>query len=407
MSVRLKRLKVHTFRDLAPGTELHFSDGWNVVLGRNATGKTTLLHLISMALRGDFSELKGEPVSLEYDVAFGAWEVFVALRSVQPMADVGEAGSLRHRPPTEIAVEPLSIVVQRGDLRFAFGSPHQSFGDAVREPLPSARDPLLLTRRLLASFADALPVEMASEAVKELFVDASFRFDEALELFHVIHERSPVGASLPAPMAPLVVAGTVLTNLFPTKARAEVSRTFDAVRMTFDQCPNLHSIHSLLDSREFTARWPVEDVRGNATTLGAPTILLHRADGSATSVQRLSFGQRRLFAFAWYLDSNPGAVVADELVNGMHYEWIEWCVEALKGRQVFVTAQNPLLLDHLTFREVDDVRRGFVLCRAAREGDTRVVRWTHPSEAQSAEFLRAYENGVLRVHEILRTEGLW
>ena len=66
VTARLKRLKIVKFRDVRPGTELHFSDGWNVLVGHNATGKTTLLNLISMALRGDFSALHEEPFELEY-----------------------------------------------------------------------------------------------------------------------------------------------------------------------------------------------------------------------------------------------------------------------------------------------------------------------------------------------------
>jgi len=49
----LQRLKVHRFRNVRPGTELAFSEHMNVLLGRNGTGKTTLLDLISVVLRSD------------------------------------------------------------------------------------------------------------------------------------------------------------------------------------------------------------------------------------------------------------------------------------------------------------------------------------------------------------------
>jgi len=121
-----------------------------------------------------------------------------------------------------------------------------------------------------------------------------------------------------------------------------------------------------------------------------------------------SFGQRRLLTFFWYLACNPDVVVADELVNGLHWDWIDACVEAIGTRQVFVSAQNPLLLDHLGFESAEDVRRGFVLCRTAPAGEGRTETvWTHPDETQSAEFFRSYQNGVMQVHDILRTQGLW
>jgi recombinational DNA repair ATPase RecF len=44
-NLRLRRLKIEKFRNVVPGTELVFGDGMNVLLGRNGTGKTTLLQL--------------------------------------------------------------------------------------------------------------------------------------------------------------------------------------------------------------------------------------------------------------------------------------------------------------------------------------------------------------------------
>jgi recombinational DNA repair ATPase RecF len=44
--VKLKRLKIGKYRNVKPGTELRFRDSLNVLLGRNGTGKTTLLNLM-------------------------------------------------------------------------------------------------------------------------------------------------------------------------------------------------------------------------------------------------------------------------------------------------------------------------------------------------------------------------
>ncbi|MGD0094558.1 MAG: AAA family ATPase, partial [Planctomycetota bacterium] len=49
--VKLKRLKIHKFQNFVPGVELRFDDKLNVLLGKNGTGKTTLLNLISQCLR--------------------------------------------------------------------------------------------------------------------------------------------------------------------------------------------------------------------------------------------------------------------------------------------------------------------------------------------------------------------
>lgn len=85
MQSMLKRLKVHRFRYVKPGTELCFAEHFNVLLGRNGTGKTTLLDLLSMVLRSDFSALRDEEfdIDIEYEYThehFTVVDVFDARR---------------------------------------------------------------------------------------------------------------------------------------------------------------------------------------------------------------------------------------------------------------------------------------------------------------------------------------
>jgi recombinational DNA repair ATPase RecF len=68
--IKLRRLKVVKFRHVVPGTELRFDDGINLVHGDRATGKTTLLTLLSMVCRGSFAvEAADEPLDIEAELA--------------------------------------------------------------------------------------------------------------------------------------------------------------------------------------------------------------------------------------------------------------------------------------------------------------------------------------------------
>ena len=66
--VRLKRFKIHHHPLVVPGLELRFGDRFNLLLGRNGTGKTTLLRWIDMALRFNFSDLEDQDFHFEYDL---------------------------------------------------------------------------------------------------------------------------------------------------------------------------------------------------------------------------------------------------------------------------------------------------------------------------------------------------
>jgi hypothetical protein len=130
-------------------------------------------------------------------------------------------------------------------------------------------------------------------------------------------------------------------------------------------------------------------------------------DRSIINHSQLSYGQKRLLSFYYYLSCSPACVVADELVNGMHHEWIEACLNDLGERQAFLTSQNPLLLDYLGFESVDEVRSSFVLCLSELQGEREILRWENMTAEDAEGFFSAYQVGIQHVSEILRTRGLW
>jgi len=146
----------------------------------------------------------------------------------------------------------------------------------------------------------------------------------------------------------------------------------------------------------------------NEATLGEFTLYGYRAVGPPLHHSRWSFGQQRLFVIFWSLACNPDVLVADELTNGLHWEWIQACVAAIADRQVFVAVQNPLLLEHVGFESPEDVARAFVLCSLGADAEgTAQTRWSQPEAAQAQRFYQAWQRGIQPVHEVLMSEGLW
>jgi AAA domain, putative AbiEii toxin, Type IV TA system len=146
---------------------------------------------------------------------------------------------------------------------------------------------------------------------------------------------------------------------------------------------------------------------GGDATFGDFEFLITMEDGSVFRHDYLSYGQKRLLSFLYYAAANPDIIIADELVNGLHHEWIDACLDEVKDRQCFLTSQNPLLLDYLSFDSAEEVQRTFLLCDRRREGKRTQLVWQHMDSESADSFFRAYRAGVQHVSEILRTKGLW
>ena len=139
--------------------------------------------------------------------------------------------------------------------------------------------------------------------------------------------------------------------------------------------------------------------------LGNLRFLFTHRGGWKISEKQLSYGQKRMLAFMHYLATVSSVAVADELVNGLHHRWIRACIEALGQRQVFLTSQNPLLLDYLSFQSPEEVRSTFVLC-SWEKGPEQMV-WENMSQEAAADFFDSYKVGFQQVGEVLQSKGLW
>ncbi len=438
--LKLRRLKINRYRNVRPGAELAFSDGHNILLGRNGTGKTTLLNLISNLFRLSLEELCREEMAVELELGFSGGH---ATLNIQTASAAPTAPDLRP-PEDERTAERASrassalefgacAVVQlegqpgEGRLETTSVGMRGQVGSEVHEYEVSPGDWTLVDMILEGlitlhashvATATGLPPgpQQAQPAAARLRgLERLLRFDESLKVLEESYSRSPLltlrtlGPRNRFVSSPGQLPDDVKALL---EARFLEDPSLTELRITHRDSPALREVARILEFREVELRVSLveKNVKGPMTTVysfGNPLYLFTRRNGSIVPLDQLSYGQKRMVAFNLYLGANLDMVVADELVNGLHHQWIEECMAAIGERQTFLTSQNPLLLDYLSFPDVEQVKRTFVMCRLLHSGDEDELLWGNMSQAEAEMFFSAYEVGLQQVGEILQTRGLW
>ena len=410
--LRLTKLAIRKFDGVEP-TTLTFGPGFNVLLGKNATGKTTLLEIIAAILADRFGTIEARSreiaLSCELDTAAGPMSISVDADTPRSQFhDVAMTGRLAAKSTREVRVVGDAI-----NRSFSFTLRDGRIVDTIADhALPFAGDMIWSPRTLMTATCPngGLPLPVTN---------TEGRLDEALRLWESWLEPSGTAGTLRLmAMAPLRytlpesrVPG-VVRDSFDTAVRKEAwdhlpkqvpldTRAVPALREAAD----MFALHDAQVNYALRSMEPFVDggEEGWSATYSG-NLTFERHDGSVFPADWLSFGQKRMLAFLLYeASTRETPAVLDELVNGLHYEWVELCVDKLRDRQSFVTAQNPLILDLLGFESVEQVRETFVQCARV---DGRMA-WTNFTEAQAKAFYEAYEVGIQHVHEVLRDQGLW
>ena len=405
-----------------------FNDGVNVLLGRNGTGKTTLLELIATVVGSRFESLRHEPLSIEYELLLGNVRMAVTLQSRGGPKEFAARGARRNGagrgstdPEWSFRVE---VETDEVTLRVS-GTPAGARleRDGVVSDVPTVVPfewyfPAFALDLAMVGDAASIGSVVSEEGIDCLYRQLNtIRFDEGLDAFRrmtgpdatwiVLTDTGGTVDLFSPGYCPASLLFTLRSKLFERATPSPIQNLPDSeVPFLKDAVALLEFEGARLEGRLLQKEASAEGLRWS---FGNP-IYSFTTDSQGSVIQHdyLSYGQKRLFAFLYYLEANPDIIVADELVNGMHYEWIEACLRKIEGRQAFLTSQNPLLLDFLPFESAEQVQRSFIQCRrrTGRDGGMG-IDWKNMSAEDARSFYGAYEVGIQQVGEILRTRGLW
>ncbi|HEU4408351.1 MAG TPA: AAA family ATPase [Polyangiaceae bacterium] len=455
--LKLKRLKINKFRHVVP-TELVFDDRYNVPLGINGSGKTTLLKLISACLRSDFSEYKAEEIDVEYELSATGDRFVVGVtgrRGDAPSWPQGLPGQGDLTPPEQAAERPIDfsvivlvslaagttfrIVVGEGQFRVSLKD------EAVEVSRPGWR-PITAGPFLAQLMGDSMVALAQSQRrllqrvpIKDLVAArAAYRFDESLEL--LLDLLGTGGSPLGGPVSVLMqvslgddgrtrsIGGTgpLSPRTFLWASERQLEELTISGKMTFRSddtegvgaAPTADPHPNFLDSfariagfanAELALRVLQSEARdlGRTFLLGAATFRFVTKRGDSVSHELLSYGQKRLLSFLYYVACNDAVVVADELVNGLHHAWIGACLDAIGERQAFLTSQNPILLDFLPPTSPEEAARRFIRCVLEEREGRDVMVWRNLTPDEASELCKQYAVGIQQLSELLRVNGLW
>jgi hypothetical protein len=430
--MKLTKLQIHKYRGVAPGTELSFSPSLNLVLGRNGTGRTTLLELISRVLCADFSGLIHEEFSLEYELTFPGMKIHVRARNLprsspEELSGPPRAGArllpLREpeRPPELMPLleatlrlgAPSTQVVVKADGSGLFcevdGQPGYS-----RSMHWSVLDRTVWTLVfMVAQYLGPELKERLKDLLRRTFLLAPPRFDEALGMFTQIGNITYAMEIQGDEVFPLGLMA--LPTWMPAWLRERVDRGPPPNAFEFSHTElERNFLAKFVTLAGFSAgRLRVEVVEKrtyeNGGRLGFGRFGFHftRHDGTTLEQASLGFGQKRLLSFLYYLDVNEDFVIADELPNSLHPRWVAACLREIGTRQAFLTSESSLLFEHVPLGSAEELRAALLLCGAEVQDGREWLVWSNPTAEAASKLLETQRAENLPLGHVLQAHGLW
>ncbi|CAM4505017.1 AAA family ATPase [Corallococcus exiguus] len=391
----LTRLTIRHFRNVIP-TTLEFRPDINVLLGGSQTGKTTLLRLLSTVVDHPDEALKDDPFDVSWRIAKEQLELECAMTRPRTESATDESGASRFPRTFSCTLTDHGTEVLKGDIG-PDGTRIERDGRTEHHRYPLVTSPFTILRVVLSKH-DA-PMELRYRLITFSLLTAG-RLDEGLEGYHALLDLEGWRMG---------VHGAWNLRAVPSSFRDLLDTDPIGTTLTFTPEFLTHAVRALgFDSA--SARFDIERLpaipSGYLTQLRNLRFVFKHADEEIPH-DLLAPEEKLLLAFFAHADASRTILIADEPMHGFHFKWVTDCLRQVGNRQMFLTNQNPLLLDVLRFGSAEDVRRTFTLCKQAHDESGARLVWRNPTEDEAESFFQAHLAGGQSVSEILRAQGLW
>ena len=409
--LRLSSLTIHKFRNVAPNTILRFAGGMNLILGQNGTGKTTLLDLIVCAVNLNFDRYEKEELDIGFEFENATIQASATFRfshahATPPYAELAPGReSLARTIESSWSLQGAVITLEhRNNKLTVTGQDLKPMPDTL-DLLSTFDSGLLYLATALRHRSENVYNFVAMFALRKALQIRRVKLDESLNyIANLISTESLVLTRDPERNDDQIILNTSVLQHALRKSFTGEQRALS----TSSDVPFLVDATRLFRATDITAELSFNQSQPsahNGTTYSYKGLNFILSRGRSTIIfENFSYGQKRLLGALHYFSENKDIIVADELTNGLHHEWIDFLIKELGERQSFLTSQNPVLLDFLTFDSAADVSRRLIRCTMTDDGE---LHWCNIPTAEAEDFFITYSANTQQVGEIMRIQGLW
>jgi len=435
MSLVLKELEIIKHPLLKTEGKLTFSDGINLLVGKNGSGKTRLLELINSCLSFNFSRYNDNPLLLNYSLFDEEGELILdvsyshSLNSDKKGKEIDQLATVYI--PSDIQNSAINCTIRLSNMKEEIFRAEvndsrlhfMGFKTTFNLNLVNIDSHNVFYKMIMMSYSK-LHNHPQKDLVflQDLFIFCTEKrefFYEENKYFDIFFGES-IALALPDdwdgseelwPRSSNKLFSKELFNLIKHFNNSESIKSL-AIELNAQNNKALHEASVLLNYNDLYIKLlePEKKTTDDTEVIYSWDLKQHSFkvvvdDETIIDYKELSYGEKRYILLMLYLASNQIACM-DEPIDGLHHSMIKGLILKLSDgkRQSFIANQSPVLFDYIEFDSESSAIDQIVVCK--KDKDKKLL-FSNPSKLVASAFYQDYEDEFLQVSEILKNHELW
>lgn len=427
MSLVLKELEIIKHPLLKTEGKLTFSDGINLLVGKNGSGKTRMLEFLAKCVSFDFSDYPKDELHVKFSISDNESKYSVKVEYHQALESVGSQNEIRERSliygnnfakikSCKIEVlndgKNLFSITANNHFDGFYKSDHNKVEININKTVESHLLNLLLSTLYMDSINEPEVLTAFDWLSDKFLVHPRELFGDSNKYYDLFFGKN---VELEIRSAGKLVGIISQSKIFEESLdKIEINSATNLESKKLIPCNDflLKEIAESLDYQELRLEilTPSKKMLGTdglsfSWNLKKNDFTIKIDDKTTIDYDELSYGEKRFTLLFFYIYENS-ELFLDEPIDGLHHSMIEDLVEKLsaEGKQSFIANQSPVLFDYVEFDSKEQVLEKLVVCK--KDEDKKLL-FSNPTKKMADGFYKDYERNFLQVSEILRHQEIW